>query len=457
MFSYLDLLDRSTAGEPVSANDWDFEVAMATRRLVKKYCLDWDRSRPVNDDPGRASAVFDAAFDLALELGVFNYSTGRAVKFSEDELRMGLQRVPQSVTLGEGKDARTLYARRVCDARPPLAWAGTPGTPVPEAIFLAMAQSYAQEPLVDMMTCGTLTEVDGRIVETGSPMEIVATRRELQYLREAARRAGRPGIGVLAGQSSVSELGDLAIANRDYLRPCDSHLVPMLNELKVENRNISRAINSLQYGMLNASLACVIVGGMGGDAPGSAVVQAASFILANLVCAADYHLLHSIDIRHVATSTRSVLWVSSAVAQAFAQRAPCVIVGDIYPKSGAGTAELLYETAANAIVHTVSGSHLEGCGAADGKVHNASGLEARFMAEVGRAATAQRLEIQQANELVNALLAKYEHLFQRGAAENPGLPFEQVYDLRTLRPGPAWQQTYEETKAAVRGMGLACV
>jgi len=79
------------------------------------------------------------------------------------------------------------------------------------------------------------------------------------------------------------------------------------------------------------------------------------------------------------------------------------------------------------------------------------------MAEVGRAATAQRLEIQQANELVNALLAKYEHLFQRGAAENPGLPFEQVYDLRTLRPGPAWQQTYEETKAAVRGMGLACV
>lgn len=454
MFTYLELFDRSATGEPIAANEWDYEVAMATRRLVKKYRLDWDRAQPVNEDPTRASAIFDAAFDLALELGVFNYSTGRIVKFSEDELRMGLQRMPQAVTLGEGKDARTLYARGVCDPRPPLAWAGTPGTPVPEDIFLVMAQSYAQEPLVDMMTCGTLTEVDGRMVETGSPLEIVATRRELRYLREAAQRAGRPGIGLLAGQSSVSELGDLSIANAAYLRPCDSHLVPMLNELKVENRNLSRVINSLEYGMLNASLACVIVGGMGGDAPGSAVVQAASFILANLVCLADYHLLHPIDIRHVATSTRSVLWVSSVVAQAFAQRAPCVVVGDIYPKSGAGTAELLYETAANAIVHTVSGSHLEGCGAADGKVHHASGLEARFMAEVGRAATSQRLEVKQANALVNALLARYEHLFQRGAAENPGLPFEQVYDLRTLRPGAAWRQIYAEVKAAMRGMGL---
>ena len=165
-------------------------------------------------------------------------------------------------------------------------------------------------------------------------------------------------------------------------------------------------------------------------------------------------MLHPIDIRHVATTTRAVLWVNSAVAQAFASRAPCVIVGDIYPKSGAGTAELLYETAANAIVHTVSGSHLEGCGAADGKYPNASGLEARFMAEVGRAVTAQELDIKRANDLVSALLEKYEFLFARGAAENPGLPFDEVYDMRTIRPTPAWQTTYEAAKQTVRGMGL---
>ena len=455
MFNFLDLLDRSATGEPMAVSDWDFAVAMAVRRLVKKYGLDWDRTHVINDDPARADAIFDAALELAIELGVYNYATGRVVKFTPDELLMGLRKAPQALTLGENKDARILSARKVCDTRPPLAWAGTPGTPVPEHLFLPMAVSYAQEPLVDMMTCGTLTHVDGRVVETGSPLEIVATRRELQYLREAQRRAGRPGIGLLAAQSSVSALGDLSVAHPAYLRPCDSHLVPMLNELKIENGNIARAVNSLAYGMLNASLACVIVGGMGGDAPGSAVVQAASFILANLVCLADYHLLHPIDIRHVATTTRAVLWVNSAVAQAFAQRAPCVIVGDIYPKSGAGTLEVLYETAATAIVHAVSGSHLEGCGAADGMLPNATGLEARFMAEVGRAVAAQGLTIDEANGLVGALLAMYEHLLERGAPPNPGQPFDELYDLATLQPTPAWQAAYEQVRSEVRELGLA--
>ena len=171
---------------------------------------------------------------------------------------------------------------------------------------------------------------------------------------------------MLAAQSSVSELGDLAVCHPDYLRPCDSHLVPMLNELIIDHRNMARAVNSMEYGMRNASLACVMVGGLAGDAPGAAVVQAASFIAANLVCLADYHLLHPIHIRHVATSTRSVMWVQGVVEQAFARNAPCIIVSDIYPKSGSLTRELLYEVAANAIAITVSGGHLEGVGANDG-------------------------------------------------------------------------------------------
>jgi methylamine--corrinoid protein Co-methyltransferase len=454
VFEYLDLLDRSTTGEPMSPDEWDFAVAMAVRRLVREHRLDWDRDHPVNDDPARASAIFEAGLELAIEVGVYNLSTGRSVRFTADELQDGLRGAPRALVMGEGSDARTMVARGICDALPPLAWAGTPGTPVPERLFLPMAISYAQEPLVDLLTCGTITHVGGRAVERGSPLEIVATRLEVRLLREAARRTGRPGIGLLAGQSSASELGDLAVAHPDYLRPCDSHLVPMLNELKIEQGNIARVVSSLEYGMRNASLACVMVGGIGGDAPGSAVLAVASFILANLACAADYHLLHPIDIHRVATSTRPVLWVSSVVAQAFALRAPCVIVGDIYPKSGAGTLEVLYETAATAIVHAISGSHLEGCGAADGMLPNASGLEARFMAEIGRAVATQGLNLDEANRMVLALLAKYEHLLERGAPANPGRPFDELYDLVTLQPVPSWQATYERARRDLRDLGL---
>jgi hypothetical protein len=79
------------------------------------------------------------------------------------------------------------------------------------------------------------------------------------------------------------------------------------------------------------------------------------------------------------------------------------------------------------------------------------------MAEVGRAVTAQGLDVGQANALVSALLEKYEHLFARGAAENPGSSFDEIYDLETIRPTPAWQETYEEAKRAMRGLGLAAL
>jgi len=267
------------------------------------------------------------------------------------------------------------------------------------------------------------------------------------------RRVGRPGMGMLAAQSSVSELGDLAAAHPDYLRPCDSHLVPMLNELKMDNRNVARAVNSLEYGMRNASLPCVIVGGLGGDAPGSAVVNVASFIVSNLTCLVDYHLCHPIHMRHVATSTRSVMWAESIVEQAFARNAPCIIVTDIYPKSGALTRELLYETAANAIAITVSGGHLEGCGSADGNAPNGTGLEARLMGEVGHAVANQGLTLKEANTLVLKLLEKYEHVFDMPDG-NLGARIDEAYDMKTLRPVPAWEEMYEEVKREVREMGL---
>jgi methylamine--corrinoid protein Co-methyltransferase len=355
--------------------------------------------------------------------------------------------------MGEGKDSRTLFAREICDPRPPLVWAGNPGVPTPEELFLPMVQSWMQEPIVDLVTCGSVTTVDGRPVETGTPSEVFAVRRELRMLREGLRRVGRPGIGMLAAQSAVSSLGDLAAAHPDYLRPVDSHLVAMFNELIIDLDNMNHAANSVEVGMRNASLATVMVGGLAGDGPGAAVVQAASFMLANHVCLADYHLLHPIHIRHVATSTRGVMWMQGIVEQAFARNAPCIIVSDIYPKSGAGTKELLYEVAANAIAITLSGGHLEGVGAADGAVPNSSGLEARWMGEVGHAVAKQGLTLEQGEELVQALLQRYEHVFSQ-AGGNPGKRFDQVYDLSSLRPTAEWEAIYYAVKEELNQLGL---
>ncbi len=388
MHAYLDILERARSGPEVKKADWDFEtVMMTTRRLVKQYRLAWDKSVLLPEDAGLADQVFAAGLELASSTGVYCMTSGRVIQFERAELEEALRHSNHNLVMGEGADARTLYPRRICDERLPLIWAGNPGVPTPEELFLPCVMSWMQEPLIDLATCGSLPGVDGQEVVTGSPVEILAVRRELSLLHEGLRRVGRPGMGLLAAQSAVSELGDLAAAQPAYLRPCDAHLVAMFNELIIDQGNLARVVNSLDYGMRNASLATVMIGGLAGDAPGAAVVQAASFILANLVCRADYHLLHPIHVQHVATSTRGVLWVQSVVEQAFARNAPCIIVADIYPKSGAMTPELLYEVAANTLAVVVSGGHPEGVGSADGALPNGTGLEVRWMAEVAHAAT----------------------------------------------------------------------
>lgn len=457
MLPYLETLDRADSGEPITEKDWDFDkILLPTRRLVKDYHLEWDRAEIIPTDASVVDSIFRAGYELAVETGVYCRSTGRIIAFSQDEIEAALGSMPQALTMGEGDEACSLYARLLGDERPPLSFGGSPGTPIPENCFLENVISYAQEPLIDLLTCGSLTEVDNRPVRAGHPLEIVAARRELAYLHTALEKAGRPGMGMLAAQSSVTELGDLALAQRRYLRPCDAHLVPLLNELKLDFRNAARVVNSLEYGMINASLPCVIVGGLGGGPPGAAVVNVASFLLANLVCYAGYHILHPIHLRHVATSTREVLWVTSAVGQAFARNAPAIIVADVYPKSGAGTKELLYETAANAIVNAASACHLEGCGSADGLLPNCSGLEARFMVEAALAAHRMKLTPADANRWALRLLPRYEHIFSQDGG-NPGLPFDQVYDLHSVQPTPAWVETYQQVKEDLKAEGLELI
>jgi methylamine--corrinoid protein Co-methyltransferase len=454
MSRYYDFLDRATNGPYMEEQDWDLQqVATRTMQLVEKYDLHWDKDELITSDPSLADRVFEAGLELAKSTGVYHRETKRVIQFSGEEIDSAARNMPDRVVLGEGKERRVLVPRGIEDSRPPLIWSGNAGAPIPERYYLEYVMIYSQEPLIDLMNPGSLTTVDGHKVRTGGPMEIAATRREMELIRRGTRRVGRPGMAALAAASAVTGLGDVAVANPDYMRTSDAHLVPMLNELKIDDGNLMRAVNAIEYGVVNASLPCVIVGGLGGDAPGSAVVNVASFLLSNLICRSDFHILHPIHIRHVATSTRAVLWVENIVGQAFARNAPCVIFSDSFPKSGAMTRELLYETAATAIVGTLTGGHLEGPAAADGAAPNCSGLEGRLMAEVGRYMARSGMSLREGNRMVLQLLPKYEHIFDLPEG-NPGFPLDEAYDLETLKPVPAWQEMFQEVKDELRDMGL---
>ncbi len=451
---YLELCERSHTGEKVSKDDWDMDYIIDTvQELVEEYEFEWDKQVIIPQDETLFADMFAAAKEMLKRTGVYNMSTQRIIKFTEEEIEEGIRNMKTELTMGEGKDAYTLVARGIEDSREPAIWAGNPGCPTPERLYYPIIKSVAKEPVIDLLTCGSLVDVDGFTVKSGEPTEIVAVRRELEYLHRALKEVGRPGMGLLAAESAVTEAGDLAAANERRLRPCDSHLTAMFNELIVDNGNLVRAASSLDYGMKNASLACTMVGGLGGDAPGSTVVMLASILAANLICLADYHLCHPIHIQDVATTARGCLWLQAVLCQTFATQAPAIIVCDLWPSSGAMTKELLYEVAANSIVVTVCGGHLEGLGAANGNEPNGTGLEVRLMGEVGKAVARQKMSRAKANEIVLKLLEKYEHVF-RMEDGNKGVCFDQAYDLETIEPVPQWLAMYEEVKEELREMGV---
>src|SRR4030067_768345 len=156
------VLDHSNSGEYLDEETWDLEkVADTTREVVKKYGIAWDPEVLIPDDPKLIAALFHGGIELASRLGVYVRDTQRIVPYGEDLIQLGLESMPRKLKMGEGKDARILFARKVMDHRPPLIWGGSPGTALPEDLFLAIETSYAQEGNIDMLSTGSLTTGGG--------------------------------------------------------------------------------------------------------------------------------------------------------------------------------------------------------------------------------------------------------------------------------------------------------
>jgi methylamine---corrinoid protein Co-methyltransferase len=455
MINFYEVLRRAEEGPYMKENDFDMKLFREATKLVKEYDLKFDKEIVVTGDDKMADAIFEGGLRLALEMGMLSVSTSRIIHFDEAELRLALRVALKEMVLGIGKDSRILRARTFGDGYPMLVTGGCPGTPLSEDLFLPVMLSYAKEPLIDTLIPGSLTVIEGMDVRTGGPLEIRACRQEMIWTREALERAGRPGLHIYAaGESSATELGTLAIANERYMRISDSHMIPVLSELKTDNARLSRVMTGLEYPAFTTSLIDPIIGGFGGGPAGAALVLAAAIILSTAAYGVDMHCLHPIHNKYISVSTKEGMWVDSVVGRAFARNAPLALLADAWTTAGAGTANILYETAAMAIAQETSALHTDSLGSTNGVYPNCSGLEARFFAEVVHAAFNQKMTPEFANDLVLKLFEKYESGF-----ENPdfGLPFPEVYDIRTIEPKPEWLDIYKRVKDEVADMGVEFV
>jgi methylamine--corrinoid protein Co-methyltransferase len=455
MLSIFEVLKRADEGEYIKENEFDMKLFRTCSQLVKDYGIKYDPETIVVGDNKMADAVFEAGVQLALKMGMLCTDTSRLINLSEPEIRLTLKVAPKEMVLGLGRDSRVLRARRFDDGYPMIVCGGPPGTPLTEELFLPVMISYAKEPLIDIIIPGSLTEIDGMKVKTGGPLEIRACRQEMIWTREALERAGRPGMHIYAaGESSATELGTLAICNDRYMRTSDSHMIPVLSELKTDNIRLSRVMTGWEYPAFTTSLIDPIIGGFGGGPEGAALVLTAAIILSTAVYQVDMHCIHSIHNKYVSVSTKEGMWLNSVVGRAFAQNAPLALLADAWTTAGAGTEEILYETAALAVVQEASALHTDALGATNGVYPNCSGLECRLFADVVHAVYEAKLSPPEANEFVLKFFKKYEHGFDN---PNFGKPFNEIYDMRTITPNQDWLDMYHRVKDDLAGMGLEFV
>jgi methylamine--corrinoid protein Co-methyltransferase len=448
----LDIIDRAYDGPPCDERDFDLKhVAGGVARVVKEYDIKFDRTQLIQQDGAMIDRLFEASLDFLENCGVYNTSTSRRMLFTRREIEEYLAAAPREAVIGEGRDARTEVYRAVEDPHPPIIIGSPIGSPLSEDMYVPIMQSYIQEPIVDTTTPGTLDSTYGREPRTQSPYEVVAAWQEVDLVFDAARRAGRRGMSIGCVQMAISEIGHLSAISRGGYRPVDWHSIAMFSEMKINNGLLIKVAHSVRQDGIIQSFYNPILGGLGGGEEGVAVLIVAGLVAMQLMYMAATHSSAPVTPLIPADTVPQLLRSMSAAHTALSRHSPLMTDMPISPLAGPGTETLLYEVVAAATIGTVCGaSRLMGPRSATGvHLNHCTGLESRFMGEVGHAVAGMSRE--KAEGIVQKAVAKYEPEL---TGKPFGKPFEELYDVVKVRPNAEWLGIYDRVKEEVAGWGV---
>lgn len=446
-----EIVNRSENGPFIKETEFDLTLAKTVMKLVADYELTYDPQALVPSDDDLVDRIYQAGLDLIVEMGIYNQSTQRRILFTREEVEQAVAAAPSAFVLGTGKDAVVERHREIEDLEPCCMHSGPTGTPTSEEYHGLILQSCAQEPLVDCLGHGSVATYMGHMIIPGTPLEILAAQRDAVQAREAIRKAGRPGMHIEDMAVPLTCAGKIATFMPDRgMRPSDGLLVSQIPELKTDYDQLSRVAYLASMDMHIVDLMTPLIGGLGGGAQGTAIVTVASHLMGVICYAVSYHFMGHMSLQWSHNTGPLGLWVQAVAGQALARNTPLVSINDLYPRSGLGTADLLWEVAAGAMVGAVCGLHQHGIGATGGTLtDHTSGLEARFQAEVAHAALGKtRAEV---NQIVLGCLQKYQSQL---AEPTMGKPFPELYNLDSLQPNQEWLDIYEQVKGELIRMGL---
>jgi hypothetical protein len=231
-------------------------------------------------------------------------------------------------------------------------------------------KNYAQVLRTDLVEGFNLNVVSGRQI-IGLPMQVYAMKREAAQMREAVRRAGRPGMAITLYIVSTKAAALIAPLNPTAgLRPSDGILLSVLPDTKIEADMIAAGIAHEEYGSYKVNGgAFSSIGGFCGGVQGAIIETIVKHFVAWIV--------YRDKIQYNGTAGRylfgqrtekerpSLLWPTWVVHNALSRNSNFIRFGGVedllfnklwFPKYG--TEGFLLSKAGCAVANTVMGANL---------------------------------------------------------------------------------------------------
>lgn len=443
MISFETVVERALTGPICTERDFDLGIFVPNlRQVMEKYGIKYDPQNPVPSDDDVADRVWEAAMEFLGATGVYCLDTERRILFTREEIEGALETGPYGSVFGEGKDARVMSRRLPEDKTPPWCSGSGAGPVSSEWILVNVVKTYAEDPLSDGITAPCLTNIDGQPVVAGSPLSLESAIRTILLTREALRRAGRPGMPVVNEVASAIRAQEHIAGHRFGNPKADFLEIGTVHELKVDLDALNKVAYGLAVGNLTFAENGVILGGFAGGPAGVAVVSVAYNPVDLLVIRGVAQHPFAVPIEAGTTSRRDTLWARSVANQATARHSSLPMVTPVYSVAGPMTKMSYYEYSAGIIASVVSGGSIEIAPPSRGVIVDNSGpIENIFGNGVAHAVAGMRR--QEANQIVKALLAKYE---DKLSSPPIGKKYPDGYDMASGQPNKANLELYREVR-----------
>ena len=422
------------------------------QELAKEYGISRNPNDYVPTDPGLADSLFKAGMALLEEKGMWCMDTSRVIKFTRDEIKEGLEKLPTEITFGEGTEKRTVKHRNTGDKRQPTKLIGGWGAGMtsPE-LFLKAHQSVAQED-IDFLQDGVLTQIGGERVRLGTPEEYKAATMGARLLREAVRRAGKPGMGINFDCQAMTEYAHSAILNPGGARPTDWWtLWPSYPPATVRMVSLNRAAVSLEYSNPLFTYTTGSLYQFAGGPETSAIHMVADTIglamldnVWELTMGGASAPFRITDINEAYASA----W-TSAIAQLaiFRNNKGITAGGGAWGNAGLCTEMQFYEGAVGRILSEPMTALLTGTGAHGTTDDYIDGLVPRWCIEIGNEICG--ISLTDANDMVKTLNKSNKIKIGK---EPDGKKFQEAYNLEALQPIKEYLDLYKKVTKEVKDL-----